>query len=214
MKDRGHTEKRLLDAVGDLVREEGFSAVGVNRVSQRAGVSKVLIYRYFDSMDGLLRAWVLENNYWAKAAEGAAGEAERIAAEGGGDKGRQYRDLMQRLLREQGEAVRRGPVKREVLRWLLTAESPAGRESLQRIEERGRELSAAFRRAGDFPADVEAGAALLIGGIYYLAMMADRVAAFNGVDLRSPEGWERLYAACGGMIDHLMDGGAEDGKED
>jgi AcrR family transcriptional regulator len=54
---RIETEQRLLDAVGALLAEAGFSALGVNALARRAGVNKSLIYRYYGGMDGLLRAY-------------------------------------------------------------------------------------------------------------------------------------------------------------
>ena len=50
-KDRNQTERRILDAVGTIVETEGFEAVGVNAVASVSGVSKVLIYRYFGSIE-------------------------------------------------------------------------------------------------------------------------------------------------------------------
>ncbi len=55
-RDREMTETRLIDAVGALIAEDGFEALGVRRVAERAGVNKTLIYRYFDSLDGLILA--------------------------------------------------------------------------------------------------------------------------------------------------------------
>ena len=46
-KDRETTEKRLLTAVGEIVEESGLESLGINAVAQRAGVSKMLIYRYY-----------------------------------------------------------------------------------------------------------------------------------------------------------------------
>ncbi|WP_269538730.1 TetR/AcrR family transcriptional regulator [Cerasicoccus fimbriatus] len=54
-RNRQHTEKRIVDAAIDLLAEEGFQSFGVNAVAARAGVDKVLIYRYFDGLDGLLQ---------------------------------------------------------------------------------------------------------------------------------------------------------------
>lgn len=53
-RDRARTERRLLEAASALLVEEGFHAVRVNAVAQRAGVDKVLLYRYFGDVEGLL----------------------------------------------------------------------------------------------------------------------------------------------------------------
>ena len=56
-KNRELTEFALLNAVNTLIEDEGFENLGVNAVAAKAGVSKMLIYRYFDSLDGLIAAY-------------------------------------------------------------------------------------------------------------------------------------------------------------
>lgn len=63
-RDREATERRLLEAVGELVCESGFEQIGINALAARAGVSKVLVYRYFGSVDGLLAAYVRRHDFW------------------------------------------------------------------------------------------------------------------------------------------------------
>ena len=45
-------------------RRAGKLALGVNAVAARAGVSKVLIYRYFESLDGLIAAYIRTHDFW------------------------------------------------------------------------------------------------------------------------------------------------------
>ena len=54
---RALTEQHLTDAVGKIIREEGFKGLGINRIAKEAGCDKVLIYRYFGSMDGLIEGF-------------------------------------------------------------------------------------------------------------------------------------------------------------
>ena len=51
------TEKRLLEAVSRVIEDEGFTKIGINRIARQAQCDKVLIYRYFGGLDGLLVAW-------------------------------------------------------------------------------------------------------------------------------------------------------------
>ena len=43
--------------MGTVLEQDGFEKMGVNLVARRAGIDKVLIYRYFGSFDGLLSAF-------------------------------------------------------------------------------------------------------------------------------------------------------------
>jgi len=202
-KDRLMTEQNLINAVGEIILEEGFSSLGVNNVAQRAGVSKILIYRYFDDFDGLLKEWALRNNFWAETAAEALQELNRMVKTGSTGQ-EEFGELLKNLFTRQGESVRSSAVRREVLRWMLMEDSEAGRQALQTVEALGVSISNAFRERIESPADIEAGAALLIGGIYYLALISDRVPVFNGVDLNSSRGWRRIYRAVGVIVDSLF----------
>ncbi len=56
-RDRIQTENRLIDAIHELLTEEGFDQIKINRVAQHAKVNKILIYRYFGSINGLIDAY-------------------------------------------------------------------------------------------------------------------------------------------------------------
>ena len=64
IKNRKNTEQLLLDAVQALVEENGFEGLGVNAVATKAGVSKMLIYRYFGSLDELIAAYIQQHDFW------------------------------------------------------------------------------------------------------------------------------------------------------
>ena len=64
MKNKENTKRRLLDAVGDIIKKNGTGGLGVNKVAQKAGVSKILIYRYFGNLEQLIQAYLLEKDFW------------------------------------------------------------------------------------------------------------------------------------------------------
>lgn len=64
IKNRQATEQLLIDAVDGLIEENGFEGLGINAVAAKAGVSKMLIYRYFNSLDGLIAAYIQQHDYW------------------------------------------------------------------------------------------------------------------------------------------------------
>lgn len=65
MKNRANTEQKLIKAVDHIVNVKGFRGLGVNKVAKQAGVSKILIYRYFGSFERLLKCCVCEKDFWA-----------------------------------------------------------------------------------------------------------------------------------------------------
>lgn len=64
IKNRQATEQLLLEAVNRLVEQDGFEGLGINAVAAQAGVSKMLIYRYFGSLNGLIAAYIRQYDFW------------------------------------------------------------------------------------------------------------------------------------------------------
>ena len=48
IRNKEFTKRKLIDAVGEIFRTEGHTGLGVNKVAKRAGVTKKLIYDYFE----------------------------------------------------------------------------------------------------------------------------------------------------------------------
>jgi AcrR family transcriptional regulator len=59
---RSSARDRLLAAADELFYAEGVHVVGVDRIVERAGVTKASLYNIFGSKDGLVRAY-LENHF-------------------------------------------------------------------------------------------------------------------------------------------------------
>ena len=63
-RNRQQTEARIRQAALELLQAEGFENWGVNRIAREAGIDKVLLYRYFGSLDGLLAEVVEATTFW------------------------------------------------------------------------------------------------------------------------------------------------------
>ena len=83
-RSRSATEQRFQGAVLDLVAESGCAKLGVNLVAERAGADKVLIYRYFGGLDGLLERVAQSRSWLPTAGElcpDLSSEPSRVLAE-------------------------------------------------------------------------------------------------------------------------------------
>jgi AcrR family transcriptional regulator len=200
-KNRHGTEEAILEAVTRIVEERGFGALGVNSVAEKAGVAKMLIYRYFGSYQGLLEEWALRHSYWADGVR----DLERHF-EGAPETREFYAGLLKSLLESQVRTLRENTVKREVLRWFLAEKNEVAAKVMERIEERGVEVSRMFRSRVDTEEDVEAMVSVIISGLNYLALIADRADVFNSVPLDTEAGWTRIGAAVGRMVDMVLIG--------
>ncbi|TVQ26970.1 MAG: TetR/AcrR family transcriptional regulator [Spirochaetaceae bacterium] len=197
-RDRSATERRLVQATLDLIREGGFDAAGVNAIAERAGVSKVLIYRYFGDYQGLLRA--VGDEIRLLETDLATGILDRlgVAASPG--------DVIRETIVSLREMVRRDELLRKVLIWELSSRNDLTDAFAQSRERIGTEQTAAFDRflrlrRPDDPIDSYALLAIVSAGVFYLALRSDSVAVFNGVDLQSEEGWQRIGDALAELLD-------------
>jgi AcrR family transcriptional regulator len=68
-RSRLKTEEKFLRAVLELVANKGCSALGINAVAQTAGSDKVLIYRYFNNLNGLLERAAESRNWMPTVCE-------------------------------------------------------------------------------------------------------------------------------------------------
>ncbi len=82
---RDHQHERILDAVGDVLSEEGFAGLELATVARRVGLARPSLYRYARDKSELVAQW-LERAFEPAMArsqailEGPGTAAERLAA--------------------------------------------------------------------------------------------------------------------------------------
>jgi AcrR family transcriptional regulator len=54
---RQEVRQAILDAVGQLVEQQGVLAVTMSEVAERAGIGRATLYKYFPDVQTLLAAW-------------------------------------------------------------------------------------------------------------------------------------------------------------
>jgi len=185
-RNRQVTEHDLLEAVGGLLSREGFAALGVNSVAREAGVDKVLIYRYFGGMAGLLRAFAESEAFWPSLQE--------VLGEGPTDlRTMTVSDRWATGLVRYARALRRRPLTREVLAW----EQVEKNELTEILRLRREEWFDEFLRLlpdDTAAADVDpVSTALVIAtSIHYLIARSRLHPDFNGLDIDTDDGWSRI----------------------
>jgi AcrR family transcriptional regulator len=190
MSRRERTERQILDALEAQIRETGMGGVGVNAIANRAGVSKELIYRYFDGMPGLLLAWMQEQDFWTSHHDLLASGESSQQSPG---------TLVLSMLKAQIEALGKNETLREVRRWELIEVN----EVTAKLANRREKAARAFidRIDGLTPdIDVPAIVSIMLAGILYLMLRSKTESHFLGVPLRTEEGWQRLSAA----LEHIV----------
>jgi AcrR family transcriptional regulator len=195
-RNRPATEARLKAAVETLMVEGGFGALTPSAVARQAGVDKMLIYRYFGGLEGLVEAVVRAPGFFPGSLELAGGDLAAMRA----------LPIPQRVAavtRAYARALLERPVVQELMVWEMVE-----RNALTAIAEEAREQGALGLYSelfGDV-ADRQlfyAATAILGAAVSYLILRRRKIRWFSGVDLRADEGWERLNAAIEQMAKAL-----------
>ena len=194
MRDRKQTEQDIISAVDRIIAQDGFKSLGINAIAKEANVSKVLIYRYFNDLDGLLEEWAIKNSYWVANATADLS-------------GKTVKESIKEVMTGYGSILRNDPVRREILRWLMVEESNVCRKIMEKNEEAGLRITKGFEKHPGYTGDIDAEAifALISAGISYLALSADRANVLNGVPLDSAEGWNRIMDSVNLIVDSLIE---------
>lgn len=189
-RDREMTEKRLLETIGTMIRETGFEKIGINAVAAQAEVSKILIYRYFVSVEGLMAAYIRQHDFWINFPREIP-ERELLPA------------FIKQTFRSQIERLRCDPVLKRLNRWELSSANEMVVKLREQRENRGRELIENISRLTGRPEQETAVlATILSASATYLAMLAEFCPRYNGIRLDEDSGWEQISRQTDCLIDN------------
>jgi AcrR family transcriptional regulator len=196
-RDVEATKRRLVDAIGAILARDGFMSLGVNAVAHEARADKALIYRYFGGLPELLEAYAESGSFWPTVEEMAGGSLEALAA-------MPLLPRWEHAFSHYVMEIRRRPTTQEILAWELVERNELTAQLEEVRERRGLALMKALAYDAPPHVDVAAVSSLFASSVHYLALRARQIRIFNGIDLRSEEGWARLQRTMLGMVIGLL----------
>lgn len=191
-RDRQQSEEQLVRAVGELIEEIGFENLGINQVAKRAGFSKNLIYRYFESLDGLIYAYMKKYDFWANA-QNEMPDISDINA------------YLKKFYRREIGEFRGNMALKRLRRWELSTDKDFVVEIRAQREKNGvrfMEIMSGFVKIDK--EQLQAISALLDAGIAYLAIFEENCPIYNGIDIQSNKGWEQIASGIDFLIDTMI----------
>jgi AcrR family transcriptional regulator len=191
------TRRRILSAVGELLAQSGFRDIGVNSIARQAGIDKVLIYRYFGGLPELLKAFAEESGFWPGNDELSAELTAEAEAPGSPAHASQ-------LLLAFGRALRKRQLTQEIMRWELLERNELTDALARHREDQGNQLIGPLEEPGG--PDIRAIGSILSAGQMYLILRAKTADVYNGLDLKSEEGWARIERAISFLVDSALSG--------
>jgi AcrR family transcriptional regulator len=187
-KDKEKTKRKLLGAVGSIMNEKGFSGLKVNEVAKTAGVSKMLIYRYFDNLDGLIKEFIKESDFW-------------INYEIQSDNIEDLRKEIKNMYRLQAEYLSNNVVLQNLHLWELDKKSAFSKEISNAREENGLSLVQRVHEiTGRSFEEVAVLSAILNGSVVYFSLFERINLPYNTLNFEK-EGWEKILAGVEQIID-------------
>lgn len=191
-RDRGQSEEKLINAVGELIAETGFENLGINQVAKKAGFSKNLIYRYFESLDGLIYAYMKRHDFWVNANDEKPSTSDIKA-------------YLKDFYRREISGYRSNIALKRLRRWELSTDKDFVAEIRAQREKNGvrfMEIMAGFVKIDK--QQLQAISALMDAGITYLAIFEENCLMYNGIDIQTDKGWEQIAGGIDMIVDTLI----------
>lgn len=188
-RNKEQSRQKLIDAVGSIILRDGFGSVGINSVAKEANLDKVLIYRYFDGLDGLLREFARRKDFYINISDLILEEIRNARVE-------ELTELVIKILVSQLRGLRENSVLQELMLWEMLERNELTIAIAKDREAKGYELSRRLKEKMNLAGDEsDAAIALLVSGIYYLVLRSRTVDVYNGVDISAEEGWLQIEKA-------------------
>lgn len=191
-RDREATEKRLLDTIGQMIIEQGFEKIGINAVSAQSGVSKILIYRYFNSIDGLIAAYIRKHDFWLNTSFEFSDTVQMLPT-------------IKEMFYKHIERLRIDPVLRKLYRWELSCNNDIIKSLREQQEKVGMNLiEQVCTLSGRPKQEIAVLSAIITTSTTYLAMLGDYCPVFNGISIDDDNGWKQIYKEVVNLLDKLF----------
>ncbi|MGM9479129.1 TetR/AcrR family transcriptional regulator [Pedobacter sp. GSP4] len=197
IRDKERTKKKLLAAVGKILKKDGFTGLNVSQVALRAKVDRKLVYDYFGSMEGLVKEYLNSRDYWAVNVD----HSTELIEQSKGDFGK---EMAYHLLEDQLNSLIANEEMRKIISWGVSESSKVLEELNEKREFLGeqffKEITDAYFKNKD--KDIRPVAALLIGGIYYITLLAHtNNGLICGIDIRKEEAQAEIKKTLKQIID-------------
>ena len=189
-RNRLQTEARILLAVKEILLRDGFPAIGINAIARQSGCDKVLIYRYFGGLDGLLMAFSETTELWWQADDMILESQAQISQI-------KLPDYLQILLKRHAETLQTKPLTLEIMAWELSEQNNLT-VALARVRaERGRTLVKKIRACYQNP-NIDIGGIL---GTFGAAINYLVIRTRHSPPQHMTEEWWRLQHAIAKMLE-------------
>lgn len=185
-RNRAATTRRIVDALEQILNTDGLEGVGVGTIAEKANVSKVLIYRYFGGIEGLLEYYVRLGRLVPHLTSALLEQIQPVHPQ---DLATIWSTQVLKLFRQ----FRASRPARQLLKATVKEKDPRAETISKNLDSELTSLveQLPFVEGGDHLA----ASAVILSALSYLTIQAQNDRPVVGIDLRSEEGWQRIEEA-------------------
>lgn len=197
--NKERTMKKLLDAVGIVLKEKGYTGLTATNIAKKAGVDRKLISLYFESTDKLIETYIRSKDYWLNDdLENMEDISNLVKIDS--------KAILEQVLLQHLRHFRNNEEMQKAITWQISESS----DIMSQITREREKLSSIFFTItdGEFDEndiDLRATIGLIVSGIYYLVLHAKHTDS-TVCDLElNDEGFERIQKAISKILELLYE---------
>jgi AcrR family transcriptional regulator len=197
VNDKERSKQKLIEAVGIVIREKGYTGLTATNISRAAGLDRRLITLYFGSLNTLIETYVRSNDYWiATSNEDVVGKDSKPTC---------TKEMLNSLLQNQLDDFLQDDEMQKMILWQISQSTQLMKEVSQEREKVSHQFFAlADQELKGKDIDLRAIAALLVAGVYYLVLYSKTTdCQFCEIDMNTPAGMERVKKAMTAILDNV-----------
>ncbi|PZP52673.1 MAG: hypothetical protein DI598_00120 [Pseudopedobacter saltans] len=186
----------ILQAVGDIIKTEGYTGLFIRNIARKANTSGKMIYYHFGNLDNLIETYIKEKDYWRVFTQDM--ESEKMM-----DIVQDPKALIKKILRHHFEEFDKHEEMQKVIVWEISQYSDILRKEADLREAFGeivfKGIDPIFANSD---IDFRTVAAIITAGIYYLVLHGKvNGSLFCGRDFNLQEDKELLFKTINQMVD-------------
>jgi len=196
--DKERTKKKLISAVGKILVKDGYSAIRINKIESVSGVTKKLIYDYFGGLNGLVKAYLNQVDFWKIAEQNINAQKNVLNVE----KGFLFNFLMNNF-----EYLFNSPEMQKVILWGISEKNKTIRALTDERENVGEVIfQEADRIFDNTEIDFRATMLVMVSSIYYTVLhIKTNGSKMCGIDMSNKEGQKRVFNAMEKILELLYE---------
>ena len=199
IRDKSRTMSNMIDAVGRVLKREGYQGLTISNITKEAGVDRRLISFYFGDVDNLITTFLQQNDYWQnKGKEQIQTLVEALPS--------MDKTAVTSLLQGQFNTLNEHEILRKLIHWELGDDNPTLKKLAQSREDLSVDiLQKVENKYKNSKKDLRAMLAIQVAGLYYLSLhSSSNGSTFCGVDISTAEGKKRINDAVESLVDLIF----------